>query len=193
MTFMELLLLFPTEKMLVDYYVKIRYGDTPVCNHCGSMKVYQRTEHAKLYDCNDCHNTFSLFKGTIFEKSSTDMRKWMYAIHLLLNDNKDISGYQLQREIGVTYKTAWRILQQIRLTMGNRKTDAFIETIIKINKTYVDGKDRKKNEDAYNHDKNNKSGRDTKKTPTVGVIDCENKKIYSKVSPVQSIRKTIIR
>ena len=136
----------------------------------------------KVFDCNDCHNTFSPFKDTIFEKSSTDLRKWMYAIHMFLNGKKGISGYQLQREVGVTYKTAWRMLQQIRRAMGSQEPDAFIDTIIEIDETYVGGKPRKKNEDGNNHDKNNKRGRGTKKMPVVGVIDRENKKIYARVA-----------
>ena len=182
MTFMELLQKFPTEKSVVDHYLKIRYGDKVCCNHCGSIKVYHKNDRVKVFDCNDCHNTFSPFRGTIFEKSSTDLRKWMYAIHLFLNGKKGISGCQLQREIGVTYKTAWRMLQQIRIAMGSSEPNAFVDTIIEIDETYVGGKPRKKNHDGNNHDKNNKRGRGTKKTPVVGVIDRENKKIYAKVA-----------
>ena len=68
----------------------------------------------------------------IFEKSDTDLRKWMYAIHLFLNSKKGISGYQLHREIGVTYKTAWRMLRQIRLAMGNPESQEFMGTLIEI-------------------------------------------------------------
>ena len=181
MTFMELLRRFPTEKSVVDYYVKIRYGDKPICNHCGSVKVYQRNTNPKIFDCNDCGNTFSPFTGTIFEKSSTDLRKWMYAIHLFLNGKKGISGMQLMREIGVTYKTAWRMLQQIRFAMGNLEQKEFFDTIIEIDETYVGGKPRKSNIHDDNEPKS-KRGRGTSKTPVVGVIDRENKKIYAKVA-----------
>ena len=181
MTFMELLRKFPTEKSVVDYYVKIRYGEKTVCNHCGSIKVYQMTDRPKVFYCNDCINTFSPFKDTIFEHSSTDLRKWMYAIHLFLNGKKGISGMQLMREIGVTYKTAWRMLQQIRFAMGNQDQKEFIDTIVEIDETYVGGKPRKSNHHDDNESKN-KRGRGTKKTPVVGVIDRENKKIYARVA-----------
>lgn len=183
MTFFEFLNKFPTEKAVTDYFLKIRYKNHVACNHCGSVKVYQRKDNIKLFDCGDCHNTFSPFKGTIFEKSSTDLRKWMYAIHLFLNGKKGISALQLQREIGVTYKTAWRMLQQIRSAMGNKDHEQFFETIVEIDETYVGGKPRKDN----NHDKDddlpkNKRGRGTNKTPIVGVVDRENKRIYVKVA-----------
>lgn len=187
MTFWEFQKKFPTEESVIDHYIRVRYNGKAVCNHCGSIKVYRRKENLKLYDCNDCKNTFSPFKGTMFEKSSTDLRKWMYAIHLFLNGKKGISGCQLQREIGVTYKTAWRMLQQIRASMGNMEHDAFVDTIVEIDETYVGGKPRKSNnhndkDDNDNKPTPNKRGRGTSKMPVVGVIDRKNKKIYAKVA-----------
>lgn len=186
MTFMDFMLNFPTEEAIVDYYVKIRYGEIPVCNHCGSTKVYHRHGNIKVYDCNDCHNTFSPFAGTIFEKSSTDLRKWMYAIHLFLNGKKGISGMQLQREIGVTYKTAWRMLQQIRKAMGNAEHKEFFDTIVEIDETYVGGKPRKDNHHDGDAPKGTgtgaKRGRGTDKAPVVGMIDRKNKQIFAKIA-----------
>jgi len=190
MTFTDFMKKFPTEKKVVEYYFTIRYPKGIECNHCNSPKVHRRKENIKLLDCNDCGNTFSPFKGTIFEKSSTDLRKWMYAIHLFLNGKKGISGLQLKREIGVTYKTAWRMLQKIRLAMGNGEQQEFFDTIVEIDETYVGGKPRKKNKHKDNDDDEgscctpepNKRGRGTKKTPVVGVVDRINKKVYAKVA-----------
>ena len=185
MTFFEFMKKFPTEDKVVDHYLTIRYPVGVHCNHCGSVKVYQESSRKKVFKCNDCHNTFSPFKGTIFEKSSTDLRKWMYAIHLFLNGKKGISAMQLQREIGVTYKTAWRMLHQIRLAMGNADNPDFFDTIVEIDETYVGGKPRKENrrdDDDEPKSGGNKRGRGTGKTPIVGVIDRENKKVFAKVA-----------
>jgi len=175
---------FPTEKKIVEHFLTIRYPNGVCCNHCGSSKVYMRSESIKIFHCNNCKNSFSPFKNTIFEKSSTDLRKWFYAIHLFLNGKKGISGLQLQREIGVTYKTAWRMLQQIRLAMGNAEQKEFFNTIVEIDETYVGGKPRKK--DGKDDDDDitpPKRGRGTKKTPVVGVVDRENKQVFAKVAP----------
>jgi len=187
---MDFMKKFPTEKKVVEHYFTMRYPKGIECNHCGSPKVHKRKENIKVLDCNDCKNTFSPFKDTIFEKSSTDLRKWMYVIHLFLNGKKGISGLQLKREIGVTYKTAWRMLQQIRLAMGNAENQEFFDTIVEIDETYVGGKPRKGN-DRNDKDGNgtgggtptpNKRGRGTKKTPVVGVVDRINKKVFAKVA-----------
>jgi len=181
MTFLELLEKFPNEKACIDYYLEIRYPQGIHCNHCGSSRVYQRTKNLKAFTCNDCYNSFSPFKDTIFEKSSTDLRKWFYAIHLFLNGKKGISALQLQREIGVTYKTAWRMLQQIRIAMGNADQKEFVDTIVEIDETYVGGKPRKKN----NHDDNDPPamrGRATSKTPVVGMVDRVNKRVFAKIA-----------
>ena len=115
---------------------------------------------------------FSPFTNTIFEKSRTDLRKWFYAIPLLLNDKKGISGCQLQREIGVTYKTAWRMLRLIREAMGNNDMSKTFGCLVEVDKTYIGGKPRKGN---VQFDTNgnvvakpkSKRGRGTNKTPVV--------------------------
>jgi transposase-like protein len=139
MTFLDLMKKFPTEKAVVKHFLTIRYPNGVACNHCGSTTVYDRDNNIKVFDCKDCRNTFSPFKDTIFEKSSTDLRKWFFAIHLFLNAKKGVSAMQLQREVGVTYKTAWRMLQQIRIAMGNAESKEFYDTIVEIDETYVGG------------------------------------------------------
>lgn len=149
MKFQEFKKKFPSEPKIVEYFCNIRYGDDFKCRHCGSADIYATYDNRKM-QCPACKNTFSVFAGTIFEKSSTDLKKWFYAIHLFLNGKRGISALQLQREIGTTYKTAWRILRQIRLAMGNKKKksdkkdddhdDDFMQTIIEIDETYLGGK-----------------------------------------------------
>lgn len=181
MNFFEFQTKFPNEEAVIEHFIKVRYGEGKVpCRHCGCVsKVYHRSKEPKLFHCANCQNTFSVFKDTIFEDTSTDLRKWMYAIHIFLNGKKGISGYQLMREIGVTYKTAWRMLSMIRKAMGNAENQEFIDTVIEIDETYVGGKPRKGKDD---NDDKPKRGRGTKKTPVVGVVDREGKKVHAKVA-----------
>jgi transposase-like protein len=184
MNFLEFQERFGTEEKVIYYYINLRYNNKCTCNHCGSEKVYHRSNNLKMFQCADCRNDFSIFKGTIFENSSTDLRKWFYAIHLFLNGKKGISGLQLMRETKVTYKTAWRMLKQIRIAMNNQDFKDTFSTIVEIDETYVGGKPRKRNTGNKDSDKTipNKRGRGTSKVPVVGIIDRENKVAYAKVA-----------
>ena len=166
---------FPTEKKIIRHFIKIRYGNKVVCPHCGSHHVGQH-HNEKFFICHKCNNTFSIFKGTIFEKSTTDLRKWFFVLNMFLNAKKGISACQVQREIGVTYKTAWRILKQIRLAMGNGELKEFIDSVVEMDETYVGGKPRKGSHEVL------KRGRGTKKTPVIGAVNRTEKQIYCKVA-----------
>ncbi len=182
MTFLEFIKRFPDEQAVIDHFIKIRYPKGLRCNHCGGCQVYAR-KNPKFFDCEGCKNTFSVFKSTIFEKSYTDLRKWMYALHLFLNGKKGISGKQLQREVGVTYKCAWRMLKQIREAMGNKETRKTFEAIVEIDETYVGGQRRKPNKRDDDDDLPPlKRGRGTKKQPVVAVIDRNKKKVHARVA-----------
>jgi len=183
MTYKEFLKKFPDEKAIIDYFTRIRYPQGVKCNHCGSDKVYHRAKEPKMYDCNSCRNSFSVLKDTIFEKTSTDLQKWFFAINIVLNAKKGISAKQLQREIGVTYKTAWRMLKQIRQAMADKDYEGFYDTIVEIDETYVGGKPRKSNnKDDEPKGGTLKRGRGTNKTPIVAVVDRENRKVFAKVA-----------
>ena len=175
MSYKEFLKKFPDEKAIIDYFIKIRYPDGVKCNHCGSDKIYHRKKEYKVFDCNSCRNSFSVFKDTIFEHTSTDLQKWFFAIHLFLNAKKGIYAMQLKRETGVTYKTAWRMLKQIRKAMEEKDGDKLYET-------YVGGKPRKKNKRDDNKGGGLKRGRGTNKTPIAAVIDREERKVFAKVA-----------
>lgn len=184
MNFMEFLERFSTELDVIEYFIKVRYPNGVKCPHCDSEKVYHRRDYPRVFQCGSCRNNFSIFKNTIFEKSDTDLRKWMYAIHLFLNAKKGISGYQLQREIKVTYKTAWRMLKQIRTAMGNNEhRELFENSILEMDESYIGGKPRKGNKHKDEDEpKNGKRGRGTKKTPVVGVIDRKHGKVHVRVA-----------
>lgn len=67
MTFLEFLDQFPTEKSVIDYFITIRYKSQVKCNHCNSDRVSHRADQPRLFQCNNCNNSFSIFKGTILK------------------------------------------------------------------------------------------------------------------------------
>lgn len=86
---------FPSEPKIIAYFVKLKYEGNLVCPHYGGSEeqIYQRLDLPKNFECKSCGNSFSVFAGTIFEKSSTDLKKWFYAIHLFLNGKKGNKKY----------------------------------------------------------------------------------------------------
>jgi transposase-like protein len=129
MTYNQLINRFPTEETCLDFFIKFRYPKGVRCNHCGAYIVNHRKAQFKAFYCYNCKNTFSPFKDTIFEKSSTDIRKWFYAIHRFQTDKKGISAVQLQYDIKVTYKTAWRMLHLIKDATNNGKNLELFDAI----------------------------------------------------------------
>lgn len=181
MDFIDFIGKFGTEEKIIQHYISIRYGETVTCNHCKSEQVYQRKDRPRFFQCSNCKNDFSIFKDTIFESSCTDLRKWFYAIHLFLNSKKGISGLQLQREIKVTYKTAWRMLKQIRSAMATKSFTKDIETVVEIDETYIGGKPRK-GPNGMLDNPDSKRGRGTSKTPVIGVKNRTENTVHARVA-----------
>lgn len=173
MTFMEFQEKFPTEEAAINHFVAVRYEGVLTCPHCGATSgVYRHRRRIRYCECSKCNNSFSVFKGTIFEDTKLDISKWFYAINIFLNDKKGVSACNLQREIGGSYKTAWRMLHQIRAAMGNEDTFKVFRNAVEVDETYVGGKPRKGT---------SRRGRGTSKTPVIGIIERETKQIRTKV------------
>ena len=94
----------------------------PVCPHCGGTERNSRlngTAHrAGLLYCADCKSQFTVTVGTVFERSKVALHKWVYATHLMCASKKGVSSKQLERMLGVTYKTAWFMSHRIREAMN---------------------------------------------------------------------------
>ena len=99
----------------------VRWPDGPVCPHCGSAeRPYQlqgKAHRPGLWKCVDCREQFTVTVGTPFERSKVPLSKWLMAAYLLCSSRKGISARQLQRTLGVTYKTAWRMAHRIHEAM----------------------------------------------------------------------------
>jgi len=106
---------------------------------CGSSNGYH-LKNRPIMVCRDCHYHTSILKGTIFEKSRTPLRLWFYAVYLMTKICCGVPAKQIQRELGVTYKTAWRMMNLIRSTM-KPNIKAF-DGIVEVDETFVGGRGR---------------------------------------------------
>lgn len=113
---------FNDEDAARQHLESIRWPNGPICPHCGGTDRNSRlngTAHRPgLLFCGDCRSQFSVTVGTVFERSKVALHKWVYASHLMCASKKGISAKQLERMLGVTYKTAWFMAHRIREAMN---------------------------------------------------------------------------
>lgn len=100
----------------------LRWPQGAVCPHCGGAdrqsKLEGKSHRLGLYFCGHCRSQYTVTVGTVFERSKVALHKWVYATHLMCASKKGISAKQLERMLGVTYKTAWFMAHRIREAMN---------------------------------------------------------------------------
>lgn len=109
-----------------EHLETLRWPDGPVCPHCGSIdRAYAlkgKSTRPGVYKCADCRKPFSVTVGTVFERSKLPLNKWILAAHLMASSKKGFSAHQLHRTVGVTYKTAWFMMNRLREAMRDDST-----------------------------------------------------------------------
>jgi transposase len=129
---------FPTSDACLEYLMDKRYGKEFVCPKCKEESKFFKITGRQVYSCMHCRYQISPLAGTIFHKSSTDLRTWYLAVFLMSTTRSGISAKQLERMTGVTYKTAWRMFKQIRSLMSDDSNDP-LGGIVEIDETYIGG------------------------------------------------------
>ncbi|MEK6272858.1 MAG: IS1595 family transposase [Actinomycetota bacterium] len=118
MTLLRFLELFPSNDVCLEYLKKRFYPDGIACPKCGKKTKFHRIKSRAAYSCQYCRHQVYPTKGTIFERSTTSLQLWFWAIYLMSSTRCGISAKQLEREIRVTYKTAWRMFREIRTLLS---------------------------------------------------------------------------
>lgn len=123
---LELFQLFPDAES-ARVYLEARLWPTGArCPVCG-LSERITTRKGGYYRCNQCKEDFTVRTGTIFERSHVPLHKWLYAMYLLVTSRKSISSLQLSKEIGITQKSAWFVLQRLREACGN---DLIVDVVL---------------------------------------------------------------
>src|SRR5688572_28918352 len=138
---------FPDDATCLEWLWRTRYspdGEHAECPRCGVERVFKRyatKQQRQAWTCTFCSLHVHPTAGTIFLKSSTSLHLWFYAMYLMTSTRCGISAKQLERELGVNYKTAWRMLNRIRARLM-RQHDAPLSGDVEADETAWGGRPR---------------------------------------------------
>ena len=109
---------YGTHEQCLEAIKRLRFPDKMDCPKCKQLSVFYPVKGRTAYVCKFCGHQIYPLAGTIFEKTTTSLDLWFFAMYLMVQTRSGMSAKQLERMLGVTYKTAWRIFKQIRLLMA---------------------------------------------------------------------------
>jgi len=177
---------FSDEQVCIDALAARRWPDGPQCPDCMAFKPYY-LKTQKRWKCRECKRQFSVKVGTVFEDSAVTLQKWMPALWMLTNCKNGVSSHELHRALGVTQKTAWFMLQRLRLAMQapdlGTKLGSNDGAEVEVDETYVGGKLKNMHRDrrARFAAENGHTGGSTGKTVVQGILDREARQVRATV------------
>jgi transposase-like protein/predicted RNA-binding Zn-ribbon protein involved in translation (DUF1610 family) len=130
---------FPDDNTCLDHLMAIRYGETFDCPKCGKSGRFTRITKLPAYACPWCGHHIHPMVGTPFERSRTPLQKWFYAMYLFTTSRHGVPAKELQRQLGVTYKCAWRMGHEIRKYMNQVDGDDPLDGHVEVDETMIGG------------------------------------------------------
>lgn len=134
---------FSDEQVCIDTVAAMRWPDGPVCPACGHKEhYYLKTQ--KRWKCKECYKQFSVKLDTIFEDSPIPLQKWLPALWMLTNCRNGVSSYEIARDLGISQKAAWFMLQRLRLGLQDKTGGKLGDPNgpVELDETYIGGKAR---------------------------------------------------
>ena len=153
---------FPDDDTCLNHLMSIRFGFEFDCPKCGKHGKFHRVKKRPVYECQWCGHQLSPMAGTPFERSRTSLQKWFYAMYLFTTSLHGVPAKELQRQLGVTYKCAWRMGHEIRKFMSDTDGDDGLSGHVEIDETYIGGKDKVRGMPTAKR---------SKKTPVLGIVE----------------------
>lgn len=135
---------FPDEDACLNHLMRTRFGERFTCFKCQKEATYYRVKARRSFECEHCGYQVYPTAGTPFEKTRTSLRDWFYVMFLFCTTRNGVAAKEVERQLGVTYKTAWRMCRLIRLYMGYVDGDYPVGgpgKTVEVDETFIGGKD----------------------------------------------------
>jgi transposase len=111
---------YPNDEACLEQLLRVKFGGTKfICPSCQVAANFHLMGKRKAYACQTCGHHVYPCAGTIFHKSSTPLTKWFFAMYLMTSTRHGVAAKELERQLGVTYKTAWRMAHELRVWTHN--------------------------------------------------------------------------
>lgn len=156
---------FRDEQTCIDYWEEVRWHGNIVSPYDSTSKVYRCKNN--MFKCKNTGKYFNVRTGTIFEGSKLSLRKWFFAIYVVIGNKKGISSCQLSRSLNITQKTAWKMIQKIQMALKFDITQS-LEGEVEVDEAYIGGVERFKHSKKKN--KNARGRSLAGKTPVFGMV-----------------------
>lgn len=180
----DLVQIFSSEEKCIEYLESIRWKDGVISPFDPTSKVYKCS---KGYWCKNTNKVFNVKTRTIFENTKISLQKWFMAIWLITSHKKGISSIQLSKDIHVTQKTSWFMLQRIR-NCFECENQHNLSNEVEIDETYIGGRERNKKQ---SNEKSGTQGRSIKtKVPVIGMIERKGKLVSHIIENAKSVTLT---
>lgn len=164
---------YNTQAKCLKLLEQLRWGKTVKCTFCDSKEIKTIKTEQGRYSCKNCNKSFSVIVGTIFEETRLPLPKWFQIITLMLNAKSGISAMEIQRNLGITYKSAYYACMRVRI--GMLMEDTKLNGIIEMDESYFGGVARSIDKTIQDSQisiarTSNKRGRGTNKISVVGMV-----------------------
>lgn len=130
---------FPDDDACLHHLFVIRYGNMECCPKCGEKADYKKVVDRRSYQCSQCANQIYPTQGTVFEKTTTPLLYWFWAIYMFTTTRNGVAAKELERQFDICYKTALRMAHQIKKLIANR-TEMVMTGIVEADECYIGGK-----------------------------------------------------
>jgi predicted RNA-binding Zn-ribbon protein involved in translation (DUF1610 family) len=158
---------YPDDNACLDKIFQLRYNGL-VCPKCEGTKPFTRVKDRRSYQCPGCGFQIYPTQGTIFEKTTTPLTHWFYAIYLQTTTRNGVAAKELERQLNICYKTALRMAHQIKILMGNQNSNPFTG-VVSMDETYIGGLNKFRHAEKKVENSQGRSLKD--KTPVFVMID----------------------